>query len=497
MKRMRLFTTTLILLAGMRLAAAAPPPAPWVIHPIGPQETPGAASLDFRGLWTLRAHNGDILQSADSAYYVCQALAGNGSVVALLLAQEGGHASLARSGVMLREENSEGARNVFLGMTGIGLGLTMRLVTNAPTQNEGAGSPYSGRQFPLWIRLQRQGDEVTPFLSSDGYGWTQLHTPVSLPGLRQQIYAGLAATSVFGGPMTAVFNNPTVAPGQVSPLVRTSVGDSAVLLDWSPVAGAAGYVVRRSAPETPGFAADLLTPQPITATSFVDSRLANGRPYRYLVSPLFQKEGEEAEEGWSTAVTVTPLTNPLGLMGTDIDVEVPRLAGAITFDPTTGLYRATGSGSGIWDTADHCFFASKLVEGDFQVTARLTEKPNRKAGVMIRESLDASGRIVLLAGTADRGITYQWRDKIDGATAWPGEPAVSARDFTGTAFLRLVRKGATVTPFTSMDGTTYAQAGPPRTFDPPLAPGLHVGYAVSSESAVRPGTSTFSDLQIE
>src|SRR5262249_49909377 len=158
-----------------------------------------------------------VLQSVDSTFFVCQRLSGNGSVVALLLGQEGGDPALARAGVMIRENDSEGARNIFLNMTtGQGIGLTYRLTANQAGGDEGAGTPYGPRQFPVWLRLQREGDYFTPFISNDGFGWTQVHVPIPMAAFSGDTLAGLAASSRFNGPMTAVFNNPTVAPGQVS-----------------------------------------------------------------------------------------------------------------------------------------------------------------------------------------------------------------------------------------------------------------------------------------
>jgi hypothetical protein len=496
-KELLLAALATVLLSGVvARAPAAPPSAPWTVRSIGNWEAPGFADVDTRGLWTLRAFNGDVLQSVDSALFVGQPLSGDGSVVALILAQEGGDVEFARAGVMFRENDGDGARNVFLSMTtGHGLALTFRPSSNLPSVDTGADGRYGPRQFPTWIRLQREGNTVTPFLSDDGFGWTQLHAPIVLPGLATDGLAGLAASSLFSGPMTAVFVNPTVAPGQLSPCVQACVGSRTVLLTWPPVSGAVGYLVRRSAPGTPGLVADLLTAKPIKETSFLDGNLTNGKAVRYLISPLFD-HGGQLDEGWATTVTTTPAATPANLVGCDIDVQIPRLSGAISYDPSTETYTVTGSGSDIWDTSDHCFFASQLVKGNVQITAKILDRPSGKAGVMLRESLDGPARMVLLAGTASNGVVYQYRGKTGGAAGWSGKPAITDRNFAGALFLRLVRNGATITPFVSTDGKTFTQAGLPRTFDPPLAESLYVGYAVTSQDAGTLGSSTVSDLAI-
>lgn len=496
-QRLNLFPYLAVLTAGpLARVSAAPPPAPWTSLDIGTREAPGSVDLDTRGLWTLRATNGDVLQSVDSSFFVCQPLSSDGSVVALLLGQEGGDPTLARAGVMIRESDSEGARNIFLGMTtGQGIGLTYRLTANQAGIDEGAGSRYGPRQFPVWLRLQREGEYFTPFTSSDGYGWTQVHVPIPMAAFSRDTLAGLAASSRFSGPMTAVFNNPTVAPGQVSPIVQATTGNGSVLLQWPPVSSAVGYIVRRSAPTTPGFAAGVLTPTPIQETSFTDKGLPNGKPFLYLVSSVFNRGGQMVE-GWATSVAATPIATPANLLISNIDLEYPRLHGGLAYDEATSNYTITGAGGDIWDTADRCCFASKLVTGDFQITAQILDRPGRKAGVMIRESLDGPARMVLLAGTAASGVVYNYRDRPGGAASWPGRPAVDPKEYPGAIFVRLVRRGATMAPFLSTDGVTFTPAGAPRTFNPPLADTLYAGYAVTSQSAGSMGTSTFRDLTI-
>ena len=73
--------------------------------------------------------------------------------------------------------------------------------------------------------------------------------------------------------------------------------DASVGLAWQPVSGATGYRVYRAA--SVGGARTLLTPQPVTTTSYADTTSANGQSYFYVVtavaasgeSPLSQYAG--------------------------------------------------------------------------------------------------------------------------------------------------------------------------------------------------------------
>jgi hypothetical protein len=480
-------------------AAADPPPAPWTARDLG-RTNQSIVDVDFRGLWTIRTENPPASPKADSFFLISQPFAGNGSVVALLLglADQTGESGI---GVTLRESDAPGARHVLLGMsTGRGPYLRYRPVARKNDVLARWDRRYGPTALPVWARWQREGDQFVPFSSTDGQGWTQLHAPITLPRFAVNALAGIAAAPGGSGPsasrepMTALLDNPTVVPGQLSPLVEACAGNGAVLLSWPPVTGAVGYLVRRSAPGTTGLGVDLLTQEPIRETSFADSNMANGRPVRYLVSPVFNPGGEPVE-GWATAVTVTPTYTPASLMGCDLNLEMTTLRGAIAFDPPTGVYRISGSGSTVGGKEDRCFFASRLMSGDFQITARILEKPANQAGLMVRDSLDGTARIAFLAGTAARGVLVESRDKTGGGARSAGS-GIDAKRFKPPLLLRLLRQGDRITAFTSTDGVTFKQAGRPITYRPALPGELYVGYAISSPNAATLAANRFTDLEI-
>lgn len=475
-------------------AEAVPPGAPWVVRNIGPKIAPGFVDLDPRGFWTVRASNGDASANADSLFFVSQPLSGDGSIIALVFGQEGGD-PLSKAGLMIRENESSGAANIHFFMTSQrGIGITYRPIARQGTINRGVGF-FGLRQFPLWFRLQRSGDEFTPYSSSDGVSWQPLHSPITLPNFSKNALVGLTGCSLYDTPVSAAFGNVAVVPGQVSPTVQSFSSTGAALLKWAPVNGAIGYMVRRSAPNVPGFAADTVTPEPIKETSFSEASLPNGQALRYLVAAVFT-EGGQTFEGWSTAAQVTPIPTPGNLIATDLNIETPILRGGIVFDPATGIYRISGSGSEIGGSEDHCFFVSQLLKGDFQITARVLDRNATKVGVMFRESLEGPSRMGMLAAATDRGVALQYREETGGSTGFTGRPAITAAEYRVPLFLRLVRKGNTVTSFTSLDGLTFTAAGSAKTFDPPLPESLYVGYAITSQNAGALATSTFSDLTI-
>lgn len=496
--------SALLVLGSPALSGHADPATlPWSTSDIGRALEPGSVKADPSGVWTIRAHTGDIgtlPRSLDSFFFVYQPLSTDGSMLALIMGQDGGDPQWGKAGIMLRENTNPGARNLFLGMTtGRGVFLSARPQAGRETFVLGNGGNFGPRRFPTWLRWQREGDRFTPFTSTDGFGWNQIHSPILLPRFNTSALAGLAVSAYAIGPTTAVFSSPVVAPGLLSPIVQVCAGNSAVLLTRPAVSGARGYRVRRGAPNAPGFAADMLTPRPIRETSFADTGLTNGTTVRYLVSALFEQGGQQVE-GWPTAVLATPVGTPDDLVGCDIDLEATQNRGSILFDLARGAYRITGSGGGVGSTTDRLFFASRWLTGDFQITTRVLDRPSRrraKSGLMVRESLEGSARMAFLAEAADVGIMFQHRKAVGGRASSPRSPAIPERRLRFPFAMRLVRRGNTVTAFTSADGRSFQRIGQPQRFQPPLPESLYAGYAITAEDVRTTATSHFADLRIE
>jgi len=98
-----------------------------------------------------------------------------------------------KAGLMVREDLTAGSRNAMLSTTfsDKGYRFTWRQVANDLTQAGGSG-PVS---FPNgWVRLQRVGDKISGYRSTDGVNWTLVQS-ATITGLAQTVFVGLAATS--------------------------------------------------------------------------------------------------------------------------------------------------------------------------------------------------------------------------------------------------------------------------------------------------------------
>ena len=93
-------------------------------------------------------------------------------------------------------------------------------------------------------------------------------------------------------------------------------------------------------------------------------------------------------------------------------------------DNGNNAFTISASGTDIWNNADQFRFAYKQLNGNGSITARVDSIGNTnvwaKASVMIRETLDAGSKNACIAVTPGSGISFQWRDTVNGASANSG-----------------------------------------------------------------------------
>ena len=189
---------------------ALPPPAPWVSADIGAVGIGGSAIYSSStGTFTISGSGDDIWNAADAFRYVHQPLNGDGTIIAKVNSQTNTD-PWAKAGVMLRETTASGSINVLLTTTtGSGLDLQYRSATN------GLGTYVNGGAFtyPVWLKLQRTGNNITASKSTDGVSFTQVGTTLSLP-MAASVTVGLAVTSHNNTlSSSATFSNVAVSTG--------------------------------------------------------------------------------------------------------------------------------------------------------------------------------------------------------------------------------------------------------------------------------------------
>jgi chitodextrinase/regulation of enolase protein 1 (concanavalin A-like superfamily) len=222
-------------------------PAGWTGLDIG-QPTPGSAR-HANGVFTTTANGADIWGSQDSFRFVHQTLAGDGQLTARVTALDLTD-PWAKAGVMMRAGLGSNSAHVFMAITGSnGTAFQRRTATG------GASSHTAGPNVraPYWVRLVRQGNVFTGYVSANGSTWSAVGTQtLALPAT---VHVGLAHTSHRVGVLgNAGFANvelmvgasDTQVPTAPGAAVASNVTASGASLSWtasSDNVGVAGYDV--------------------------------------------------------------------------------------------------------------------------------------------------------------------------------------------------------------------------------------------------------------
>jgi hypothetical protein len=159
-----------------------------------------------------------------------------------------------------------------------------------------------------------------------------------------------------------------------------------------------------------------------------------------------------------------------------------------------GVYTVQGAGADIANPADafHYFYEG-MFSGNGEIVARVLSvqntDPAAKAGVMIRETLAADSREVLMSLTPS-GAVLRARSNVQ---ITYGDPNIQA-----PYWVRLVRGGShhdEITAYESADGILWVQIAPPIVLSN-LAMDVYVGLAVTSHADGQLNTSMFDNVLI-
>jgi regulation of enolase protein 1 (concanavalin A-like superfamily) len=182
----------------------------------------------------------------------------------------------------------------------------------------------------------------------------------------------------------------------------------------------------------------------------------------------------------------------LGAFSHSGDVGNPAIKGSVEF--SDGQYRISGSGANIWAKQDQFQYVWREMTGNFTVTATMhfvgEGAEHRKAGIMVRQSLDTDATYADVVVHGNGMPALQWRSKQGDDTNAFDLPL----DGPGTFKLKLVRTGVKIYMYIAKDN-----AEPKKILNTEVSfrnPVL-VGLAVCSHQADSSAIAVFSDVSVQ
>jgi TolB protein len=196
-----------------------------------------------------------------------------------------------------------------------------------------------------------------------------------------------------------------------------------------------------------------------------------------------------------TPPAAEPAAPSLGLFEQAVDVGDVGAPGSTVFDPAAGTYRITGSGANMWANVDGFQFAWKRMDaGDLSVAADIAwegqgQADHRKAGIIIRTSLDPSAPYADVVLHGDGLTSMQYRAEQGGPTMQVVSPISHAKR------VQLERIGDYIYfSVAGEDGVLHELGGSVRI----ALPGpYYVGLAVCSHVKGVSETADFSNVEIK
>jgi regulation of enolase protein 1 (concanavalin A-like superfamily) len=172
------------------------------------------------------------------------------------------------------------------------------------------------------------------------------------------------------------------------------------------------------------------------------------------------------------------------------DIGAVGVAGSLA--ASGGTFTVKGAGADVWGTADALHFVSRTLSGDGEIVARVAAISGTqawvKAGVMMRMTRDAGSAHAFMLVSLGKGLAFQRRTVTGGQSTH-----TSGGSGTAPRWVKLVRRGQTITASVSTNGTSWTVVG---TDNVSIAGAIEVGLAVSSHDAARLATGTFDNVTV-
>lgn len=167
-------------------------PVDWVSVDLGSPFNPGSG-CESNGVYQLAGGGKDFWSSKDEGHFLGTRVVGDGEIVIKMNSVEAID-DWTKAGIMMRSSLDADSKNAFICITPSN-GVSFQYRKNTDDKTDKAQS--SGLSAPQWLKLERIGDVITGYFSSDGLNWIQVNggnNPQTVV-LGDTIWAGPAMTS--------------------------------------------------------------------------------------------------------------------------------------------------------------------------------------------------------------------------------------------------------------------------------------------------------------
>jgi hypothetical protein len=176
----------------------------WMDFRIGDPGGPGDSLSAQGNQITVAAAPGDVWSTTDGFHYIFHPLEGDGSLTAELVSlHSDGASDLSTAGLMIRKELTPNSAHALLMGISNPQPSVMFLHRDWPG-GEPAYTSATGKP-PTWFRIERVGNHIRSYLSTNGEHWTPVGEADIQPG--DTMYIGLAVTGKGAAHSAAVFDH--------------------------------------------------------------------------------------------------------------------------------------------------------------------------------------------------------------------------------------------------------------------------------------------------
>ncbi|GHO49431.1 DUF1349 domain-containing protein [Ktedonospora formicarum] len=174
----------------------------WTIQEIG--KTVAKVDSVAPNSLRIRSNGTQLIASTDDLCFLERKLEGNGTLTVQIASLDNTDI-YAKAGIQIRETLEGNAPHAMIEWTPSGYAYFQYRERYGEYVNY---SQYDYAKLPLWLRLTREGDQITGFISEDGTNFKQIGTVILK--MNQQVYIGLAVTSNSKQATTTLIQNITL-----------------------------------------------------------------------------------------------------------------------------------------------------------------------------------------------------------------------------------------------------------------------------------------------